>query len=351
MNSLDLIKSLIKRLKKFSWLIILIGLSAGAFFYYMAKQSIVYYTAKATVFPLNSSAESAVGGSIGSILGISDAPRSFSSEASINIIELATSKRIRDSVSNARVRAMENKCVGELLVDEINANTGFMKNESINKPKDPFALMNLGSSILRSAFASKITKNGILELSCTNSNPDLAREICYIYIDKISSFYIDLKKRKAQNDYDFAVQKADSLRSVLNILDKRAVQLDESSFFTNEELQRFSIPKVNLSLEKQTVQSQYYYAVSNREGAAYRLQKATPIIESLDRPEPPYEVTAKSPKTYAIIGFALGAIIGLVLVSWAVIRRFIGAELNKAIAKATKQKEELVLEPQTEPIK
>ncbi len=32
------------------------------------------------------------------ILGLSDAPKSFSSEATINIIELAQSRRIRESV-------------------------------------------------------------------------------------------------------------------------------------------------------------------------------------------------------------------------------------------------------------
>lgn len=82
---------------------------------------------------------------------------------------------------------------------------------------------------------------------------------------------------------------------VLNQLDKRAIALDESTFFTNEGLKRYSLPKVNLAQDKATVQSQYYYAVNNRESAAYRLQKETPIIEPLDRPEPPFD-TAQNRK-------------------------------------------------------
>ena len=127
--------------------------------------------------------------------------------------------------------------------------------------------------------------------------------------------------------------------NVLNTLDRQAIALDESTFFTNEELKRYSLPKVNLAQDKSTVQSQYYYAVNNREAAAYKLQKETPIIEPLDRPEPPFDGVSKSTTFYGMTGFMLGTIIGIALVSWTLIARFLGEELNKAIEKASKPKE------------
>ncbi|HNJ29488.1 MAG TPA: hypothetical protein PLQ40_11060, partial [Ferruginibacter sp.] len=168
---------------------------------------------------------------------------------------------------------------------------------------------------------------------------------------KLSQFYIELKKKKAQIDYEFSIKKADSLLAVLNQLDKRAIALDESTFFTNEGLQRYSIPKVNLAQDKSTVQSQYYYAVNNRESAAYRLQKETPIIEALDKPEPPYDLVKKSKIVYVLIGLILGTILGMLAVSWKVINRYLGDELNKAIEKASKPKEATALQPQSEPLK
>jgi hypothetical protein len=179
------------------------------------------------------------------------------------------------------------------------------------------------------------------------------REVSYIYIDKLSEFYIDLKKKKAQIDFEFAVKKADSLLVVLNRLDRRAIALDESTFFTNEGLKRYNLPKANLAQDKAAVQSQYYYAVNNRESAAYRLQKETPIIEPLDKPEPPYDPSQKSAMIYTFIGLLLGSIIGILLVSWKIINRYLGEELNKAIEKASKPKvvAEPVLVPQEEPIK
>ena len=340
MNNFELIKQLLLRLKRFSWVIILIALGFGGFFYFMAKRSILLYTAKATVFPLNSSTDNNVSGStIGNILGLSSVNTSFSGEASINIVELATSRRTREAVAMQHVTSMENKLVSELLIEENNRHTGFMQNDPLPDKPDSLQLVNIASNMLLAGFQAKISKNGILELYFTNSNPGIVREITYIYIDKLSSFYIDLKKKKAQIDFEFAVKKADSLLTVLENLDKHAVALDESTFFTNEELKRYSLPKQNLAQDKSVVQSQYYYAVNNREAAAYRLQKETPIIEPLDRPEPPYDVIKKSAAFYSIIGLFLGALIGIILVSWKIASKYISDELNRAVEKASRPKE------------
>jgi len=347
MNNIELIQKIIKRLKKFSWLIAIIAIVFGGLFFFMAKQGVPLYTSKSTVFPLNSTSDNNISGSaISNILGLSDAPKSFSGEASINIVELATSRRTREAVAKAKIPSLQNKMVAELLVEENNKHVGFMQNTLIPFDKqDTTRLVNIASNILRNTFVAKINKNGILELYYTNSNQNIVREVSYVFIDKISDFYIDLKKKKAQIDYQFAVNKADSLLNVLNALDKRAIKLDETTFFTNQELKRFSLPKINLDEDKQTVQSQYYYAVNNREAAAYKLQKETPIIEPLDKPEGPYDEESKSSKLYAMVGLLLGAFIGIILVSWKIISNYLGQELNKAIEKAAKPKEQL------EPIK
>jgi uncharacterized protein involved in exopolysaccharide biosynthesis len=341
MNNIELIKQLIKRLKKFSWLIAIIALVFGGLFYFMAKQSVVIYTSKSTVFPLNSSNENASTSAISNLLGLSDAPKSFSGEASINIVELAGSRRTREAVASSTIPSMKNKTIAELLVEENNSHTGFTQNDPIETKKlDSTALVNVASNMLRLGFNAKINKNSILELYYSNSNPKIVKEVSYVFIKKLSEFYIDLKKKKAQIDFEFAVKKADSLLNVLNALDKRAIQLDESTFFTNEELKRFSLPKINVINDKQTVQSQYYYAVNNREAAAYKLQKETAIIEILDKPEGPYESTTKSTKLYAIIGMLLGGFIGVIIVSWKIINKYLGDELNKALEKASKPKEQ-----------
>ncbi len=350
MNNIELLRQLIKRLKKYSWIILIIAAVFGGLFFYIARQSVLMFTSTATVFPLNGTTETSPGSAITSLLGLSDVPKSFSGEASINIVELANSRRTREAVAMERVPSMNNKTISELLIEEHNKHTGFMQNEEIKTPKDSLSKINIASNLLKGAFSAKINKNGILELHFTNSNQDVVREVSYVYIEKLSAFYIDLKKKKAQIDYEFAIKKADSLLAVLNSLDKRAVALDESTFFTNVELQRYSLPKVNLAQDKATVQAQYYYAVNNRESAAYRQQKETPIIEPLDKPEPPYDPVKKSKMVYTIVGLMLGAFVGIFLVSWKIINKYLGDELNKALEKASKPKGEM-LRPQTSPVK
>jgi hypothetical protein len=351
MNSIELIKQLLNRLKKYSWLIAIIAALFGGFFYYMAKQSVLLYTAKSTVFPLNGTTDASPGSTISNLLGLGEGTKSFTGDASINIVELANSRRTREAVAMVRIPSMRNKTIAELLIEENNKHTGFMQNNHIDPPKDTLSQMNIASNLLKGGFNAKINKTGILELYLTNSSPELVREMSYIYIEKLSEFYINLKKKKAQIDFEFAVKKADSLSQVLNRLDKQAIALDESTFFTNESRTRYNLPKINLAQDKATIQSQYYYAVNNRESAAYRLQKETPIIEVLDKPEWPYDTIQKSTFTYVIMGVVLGLVIGIFLVSWKVINKYMADELNKAIEKASKAKEQPVLVPQQEPVK
>lgn len=339
MTNFDLIKNLAKRLKKFSWLIVLVAIIFGGLFFFMARQSIMNFTAKSTVFPLNSTSDNTIStNAISNILGLADAPKSFSAEAAINIVELAGSRRTREAVAGMQVPALKNKSIAQLLVEEHNRHIGFMQNDEIKLPLDSATLMNIGTDILANNFSAKINKNGILELYYTNSSTDLVKTISYTFVNKISEFYTDLKKKKAQVDFEFAVKKADSLKTILDALDRKAIQLDESTFFTNDELKRFRLPKLNLENDKQTVQSQYYYAVNNREAAAYKLQKETPIIEMLDKPEGPFIGSSKNPKIYAIAGLLLGALLGAILISWKVLSQYVGAELNKAIEKAQQPK-------------
>ncbi|MBK7882426.1 MAG: hypothetical protein IPJ81_00230 [Chitinophagaceae bacterium] len=253
----------------------------------------IKYISKATVFSLGSSSNVALStSSISSILGGGDSKAFSSNEASINIIELATSRRTSEEVANLRPDLVEfgNKNFARLLIEEHNLHAGFLKNKYIDIPKDSLGIINVGVSLLREGLAAKINKNGILELEFKNSNRILVRLISYAYIDKISEFYISLKKEKAQLDYEFAVKKTDSILNVMQVIDKRLIKLDETTFFANEGLQRYNLPRINLNQEKQIIQQQYFLSVSNRENAAYKLQKETPIIKILDNPEPPFNI-------------------------------------------------------------
>ena len=342
MNTLELLKKLIDRIKKFSWVIVLMGLLFAGFFYYLAKQNVTVYIGRSTIFPLNATNENPLSGNnaISSILGLADAPKSFTADASINIVELANSRRTTEAVAMSKMPQFGNKTIAELLIEENNKHTGFMQYLHIKMPIDIDSLANRASKMLKLAFSAKVEKkSGIFELSYKNSSAELAKDVSYVYINKLSEFYIDLKKKKAQIDYEFAVNKVDSLKKVLDVLDAKTIALDEKTFFTNVQLKRFNTPKINLQSEKQALSSQYYSAINNRESAAYKLQKETPFIALLDIPDPKFDVVEKSKIIYTLLGAFLGVFLGLILVSWKVISNYLGNELNKAIEKASELKE------------
>lgn len=334
MTSPELIKNVIKKLDKYKFAILATGLIVGTLLYFKTKSQRPVYTAKATVFPLTASTEnSASSSAISSILGVEAPTKSFSSEAAINIIELTLSRNLRKRVAGARVPQFGNKTVTELLVEDINNHQPYFQKSTLTLPADSAARVIIGAEMIKPNLEAKMGKNGLLELNFSSPNKDLVTPISNIIIEKLSQFYIDLKITKALADYNFTVKKLDSIQSIINTVDKRAINMQNSTFFTPMEKLEYTIPKENLSLEKSHIQHQKDVSINNREEAVWRLQKATPIISVLDTPTEPFTVTASSPKMYAIFGFLGGCFVcGLILIAQLILT-YTKAEMRKSFGK------------------
>jgi hypothetical protein len=329
-NSGELIIKILQRLKKFRFVILLAGVGLAGLFYWYAKKTKTVYTSRATVFPLTSSSDNAsMNNTLSGILGISEAPKSFSNEASINIIELALSRNTREAVALQKLPAFANKTIAELLINASDEATG--KKSKI--PSDSSALANIGGSILKSGINATINKNGVLVLTFSSTSEKLVAPVSYAFVDKISDFYRELRIGKARLDFDFTVKKVDSLDAELKKIDKRAIELANSSYFTPSDRLEFNIPKDNLNALKERTMRQRDVAANNREEALWRLQKQTPIIKTLDKPDPPFDKKESSKMLFAIIGFALGLVLTIVIFAGGLVVKYLEGELQKAIFK------------------
>jgi uncharacterized protein involved in exopolysaccharide biosynthesis len=324
------IRKIVIRLAKYKWVVFSGAMIAAVLMFMYAKSIPALYTAKATVFPLTASNENPTSSAISTLLGGADAPRSFSSDASINIVELALSRNTMEAVVLKRLPQFGNKRIAELLI------------ESYNKSKKPYIpalkltndttiLKATGSAILKENYNAKVLKSGILEVVFTNSNKDILSPISYALIDKISQFYIDLKIKKAKRDYDFTLKKVDSLQAILNVYDRQAIRMNNTTLFVPNSRIEYSIPKENLVNAKERVMRQRDASANNREEALWRLQKATPIIATLDKPEPPFFTQRTSAVLYAMIGFFIGAIVTIGILLAPLIMNYLREEANKAI--------------------
>ena len=299
--------------------------------YFYAKNTRPIYTAKATVFPLNTPSDNSISSSaLSGILGIEGPSKSFSSEASINIVELTLSRNVRQRVATTKLPQFGNKTVTELLVQDLNDHKSFTA-KNIKLPVDSEALSLMGSELLKDAITAKMSKNGVLELYFSSTYKELITPVTTILIDKLSQFYIDLKITKALADYNFTIKKIDSLQGMLNLVDKKAVVMQNSTYFTPIDRLEYELPKENLSMEKTRVLRQRDLSVNNREEATWRLQKATPIISVLDKPTEPFTVVKSSSIVFTIIGFIVGCIIAALFLIGGLIYKYIKAEIYKSL--------------------
>ncbi|UEG50266.1 hypothetical protein LK994_02105 [Ferruginibacter lapsinanis] len=330
MDTAELTRALFIRLGKSKMLILLTaGIFAVLLFFY-AYTSKPSYTSKASVFPLTNPTESALsGGGLSSLLGMNGSAQSFSSDASINIIELALSRNVREAVASTRLPNRDNRTIAELLINEKNKQSGLFSSKS-NVPTDSVSLATVGGSMLKNAIDAKINKNGVLELNFTSTDESLVKPVTEVLISKISQFYINLRIQKASADYDFIVKKIDSLNGVVGIYDKRAIGMQNSTFFTPDRLE-YSLPKENLTEDKERIKAQRNAAISNRDEALWRLQKVTPIIATLDKPDPPFAVDKKSEIVWAILGFILGAILAAVFSVSGLLYKYVKAEIHRSV--------------------
>lgn len=326
----EYIRIIILRLVRYKWLVIAGGFLFAAALFLYAKSIPPTYTAKATVFPLTASNENPTSSAISTLLGGADATRSFSSDASINIVELALSRNTMEAVVLKRLPQFENKRVAQLLIESFN-NSKKPWVPAIEIPTDTLSLKAMGSSLLKESYSAKVLKSGILEVVFINANKDLLSPVSYALIDKISQFYIDLKIKKAKKDYDFTLQKVDSLQAILNVYDRQAVRMSNTTLFVPNARIEYSIPKENLVNAKERVMRQRDASANNREEALWRLQKATPIIATLDKPEPPFDKKSTSKVIYTMIGFIIGIFIMIAILLAPLISKYIKEEANKAI--------------------
>ncbi len=331
MTSQDLIRKILRRLGKFKLLVFAGGLCIGVLLYFYAKKQPVMYTVRASVFPLTASADGGGASKLSELIGGSGgSTKSLSDEATINIEEVAKSRATKEAVVAERIQKLANKSIAQLLIENYNRTKSFFAIK-IEVPKYDSALIYTGASLLENMYTAKVNKNSLLEVYFNCADERLVTPVSYMLIDKISAFYKELKIKKAKFDFDFTEKKVDSLQGVLNKYDRQQIQLSNTTLFVPDGRLEYEIPKQNLQNDRLRVAGQRNGAASNREEAMWRLQKVTPIIEILDKPEPPYKETKPSGLIYGAVGFIMGCILFSLLLIAGILYKYFNTQVNKAI--------------------
>ncbi len=333
MTSQALLLKIFNRLRKLRFIIPLGGILVAALLYFYAKQVPTIYSVKSTVFPLTAGPDKSSTSKLSELIGGgSGGTKSLSDEANVNIEEVAKSRKTREAVAGEKIKSCENKILAELLIEEYNLRKSF-RVPLIKKPNTEAELRSIGASLLKDNYSAKVNKNGLLEIIFTSTNEKLISPVSYILINKISQFYIELKIKKAQFDFDFTTKKVDSLDGVLAKFDKNRIALNNTTLFVRPNKIQYTIPQENLENGKLQVLAQRNGAASNREEALWRMQKATPIISIMDTPEPPFDIVKPSKILYTLIGFIVGCILFSLLFIVGLLFKFTNHQVKQTIAE------------------
>ena len=331
MTSQELTIAFFHRIKKNKYLIVCGALIFSAVFIIYALKTPMTYTSTATIFPLTASSDnSSASSALSALFSGGDNNQSFTNDASVNIVELALSRTTREAVAAIRDSSHGNKTIAELLIIDINDHRSFLEAE-IPLPSNEEAMITMAVQILKDGLSASINKNNSFVLTYTGRSPELVKMISYGFINKISVFYIDLKREKSKRDFEFATSKVDSLKHIMNAKDNQLIAIDKRTLFTNTSKMEFRVPTENLITDKQMLRQLYAVAVANQQNAAYKLQKATPVIKVLDYPDAPYDVQNKSPLVYGMIGFFIGLVLTAVYASLKLLIRYVREEASRAI--------------------
>lgn len=315
---------------KYRYAIIVFAIICAALGAIYAKTSPIIYTSKSTIFSLSSSNDNPTTSSALSMLLGSEASKSFSDETSINIVELAQSRAICEAVAAMPVPSMGNKIIAGLLINDINDHKGLIQS-MIKLPEDKANLITLGGIYLKSGLSATINKNNSFILAYSGRSEAMVKIISYGFIEKITQFYIDIKREKAKRDYEFATHKVDSLRRVMGGKDYVLIATEKRTLFTNTDKLQYRLPTENLVEDKQLIRNQYSQAVINQQTAAYKLQRDTPLIRVLDKPDPPFDTKGKSAIFYTLLGLLAGGILIGALVVSRIFLRFTSQEISRAL--------------------
>ncbi len=287
------------------------------------------------MFPLTGNNENNLSGSaLSGLLGLSDPSKGFSEETGgVNIIELAQSRHVREEVAAIRIPEMKNLRIADLVINDHNDNRKPFE-KAVALPADSAAQLSLAGELMKPAITAKMSKNGLFELYFTAHDQRLLAPVSYAMIERISRFYVELKRQKALADYNFTIGKVDSFEQIAHAAERRAVGQQRNTLFAPADQLEYRLPMENIAMERNRAQRQRDISANTRDEALWRLQKSTPIVSLLDKPLPPYDRSKPSAILWAMAGMMAGLLLAALILISGVLYRYIRSEIRRATAES-----------------
>lgn len=316
---------------KSKWLIIiLIAVLCGLVGYLYADSKKAKFTAVTTFVLEGASSEGSIGG-LASMVGINvGGDGVFQAD---NVLEIYKS---RTMIEKTLLSPIERNGKTELIVDRYISFKGLkdqwkeraeLKNLTF---KDDTIHTRLQDSILGEIvkdistnylFVDKVEKKpSIIKVKVEAPNEVFAKVFNDNIVQNVNDFYIHTKTKKSLENVTILQQKVDSVKAVLNnnIYSAAAVVDATPNLNPTRQVQRIA-PMQRSQFSAEANKNILIELVKNLELSKISLRKETPLIQVLDTPVFPLEITTVSKVKGAIIGGMIGFIFASI---WLLVSRF-----------------------------
>lgn len=331
------LKDLILKIKEYSkevvrnwWILLLFIIPITAYMYYEVLTTKPTY--KATLTFIVNDDKGASMGLAAALGGLGDLAGGASSKLD-KIIELSKSRKILQTALFKRgiVNGVEDYFANHLIKDQdlhkkwekdTTGLKGFLftyRGDTINfnrftriENKALLALQNLLVGEKPIFGGSYDKKSEIMKLTLNTRCEELSIFLLRVIYSDLSSYYIDKATSKEKKTYAVFKNKADSLKYLALSKDRSADEYEDNhrgSLFLQDK--READRKKKDAILYATL---YGETEKNLNMASFALESKSPYIQDLDMPIAPIKPEKKSKLMAIIIGFALGAFLGIIII-------------------------------------
>ncbi|MEO0585703.1 MAG: GNVR domain-containing protein, partial [Bacteroidota bacterium] len=178
------------------------------------------------------------------------------------------------------------------------------------------------------------TEEGFIQLQIASYNSRIAHIISDQYILQLNSYYRKRRTEKASRNVRFFSFRADSIRNELKkVNEKLAYRINKKIFDYRAESQ---IKIIELESEQGILSQMYVNLILAREQAMAQLQEDIPVIQVLDRAQPPFDIVKPSRIFYIAIGLFLGLFLGVFILTYSLLREDVLAILQTYMKQVEK---------------
>jgi hypothetical protein len=310
-NTLELINTVILRLKRnFLWLVLGAGIG-GSLMGIIGKENPKIYAAYSKIFPLVQDGASDPLSSFKSQLGLDNGSGGDVAKY-YNVAELVKSKNLSRKIVVNAISEENPTPIYKALIEDYNKSINKYFVNPIKLSKDSIENINLGAELFTGKVDIKKEKTEFTTITTTTCDPELALVLNKNILSTLSEFYVNSRTEKSRVDLKRIGLLKDSLFIALDNIERSLAEFEGTSRYSVDET--VQLPVVKLQRLREEIVEQYQGTATAYQNAKFKLMSESPIFQVLDEPTGPVKMTQQSWKKGAITGAIIGAILMALLV-------------------------------------